>query len=78
MKTIKKYKNRKLYDSEKFRYISLFEIRDMIKNNIEFCVLTHNTKQDVTVEVLKEVVHSISWKNYPMTTEQLQSIIRAF
>ena len=72
MKTIKKYTNRKLYNTETSRYVNLQEILDMIKSGEQVQVLTHKTSTDVTQEVLKEAV----FRHVPITSEQLLGMVR--
>ena len=38
---IKRYENRKLYDTEDRRYISLEEIAELIRNGVEVQVVKH-------------------------------------
>ncbi len=49
---IKKYTNRKLYHTSESHYISNNDILDMVKQDIPFTVLMHNTNENVTKEVL--------------------------
>lgn len=49
---IKKYTNRKLYHTSESHYISSNDILDMVKQDIPFTVLMHNTNENVTKEVL--------------------------
>lgn len=72
MKTIKKYTNRKLYNTETSRYVNLQEILDMIKSGEQVQVLAHKTNTDVTQEVLKEAV----LRHVPISSEQLLGMVR--
>ena len=56
MKTLTKYKNRKIYSTEIKRYVNLDEIYDMVKSGETVRVLTHKGADDVTSEVLKEAI----------------------
>ena len=55
MKTVKRYQNRKLYDTEKSRYITLTEIESYVKLGYIFQVIDHN-KKDITKQVLGQLV----------------------
>jgi polyhydroxyalkanoate synthesis repressor PhaR len=55
-RVIKKYKNRKLYDTKTSKYITLTNIADMVKNNDNIQVICHNTKEDVTHNILTQVI----------------------
>jgi len=55
MRIIKKYANRKLYDTKKHKYISLTDIISMINDNTLFKVENPN-KYDITKEILAQCV----------------------
>lgn len=72
MKTLKKYGNRKIYDSELSKYVNLSDILDMVKQGQQVQVLVHKTSTDVTREVLKEAV----FRHVPMSSEQLLEMVK--
>jgi len=45
---IKKYPNRRLYDTEISRYITLEEVRQLVLQNVKFKVLDKRTREDIT------------------------------
>lgn len=53
---IKKYANRRLYDMEKSKYVTLIEVAEMIKNGREVEVTDANTEEDVTAFILTQIV----------------------
>lgn len=53
---IKKYANRRLYDMEKSKYVTLIEVAEMIKNGREITVSDANTEEDVTAFILTQIV----------------------
>jgi len=57
-RTISKYPNRRLYDPEQRRYITLEDIRTLVNDNVDFMVLDKKTGADVTCAVLVQVVSS--------------------
>jgi len=57
-RTISKYPNRRLYDPEQARYITLEDIRTLVNDNVEFMVLDKKTGTDITCAVLVQVVSS--------------------
>jgi polyhydroxyalkanoate synthesis repressor PhaR len=57
-RTISKYPNRRLYDPEQARYITLEDIRTLVNDNVEFMVLDKKTGADITCAVLVQVVSS--------------------
>ena len=55
-RTISKYPNRRLYDPQQARYITLEDIRTLVNDNVEFMVLDKKTGTDITCAVLVQVI----------------------
>ena len=47
-RTIKKYPNRRLYDTVESRYITLADIRRLVIDRIDFVVMDKKTQEDIT------------------------------
>lgn len=56
MPVIKRYPNRKLYDTEAKRYITLNEIAARIRAGDEIVVTDHATDEDLTAVVLTQII----------------------
>lgn len=56
MTTIKRYANRKLYDTETGRYVTLEEIGDAIRRGEEVTVIDHATGADLTAVTMVQVI----------------------
>ncbi len=56
MRTIKKYQNRRLYDTRQSSYITLENIREMIIRGEKFCVIDAKNASDVTHHVLLQII----------------------
>lgn len=56
MPVIKRYPNRKLYDTEAKRYITLNEIAALIRAGEEVSVVDHATDEDLTAVVLTQII----------------------
>ena len=54
--TIKKYANRRLYDTERSTYITLDRLAEMIREKREFEVLDAKTGEDITRQVLTQII----------------------
>lgn len=54
--TIKKYSNRRLYDTEESRYITLDELTDRIKRGGDVRVVDAKTNEDLTQATLVQIV----------------------
>ena len=55
-RTIKKYPNRRLYDTKYSKYITLEDIRMLVTENKEFVVLDAKTKEDLTKNTLLQII----------------------
>lgn len=56
MAVIKRYPNRKLYDTEAKRYITLEGIGELIRDGQEVQVLDHTTGEDLTTLTLTQII----------------------
>lgn len=55
---IKKYPNRKLYNSESSRYVNFKDLMQLLQNGRELKIVDQRTRQDLTKEVFEKVFHS--------------------
>ncbi len=53
---IKKYANRRLYDTEKSACVTLNEVSDMIKKGRQVKVVDAKTKEDMTAFILTQII----------------------
>ena len=56
-RVIKRYSNRKLYDTSTSKYTTLGEIATLIKGGEEVVVVDNKTVRDITRKTLSEVFH---------------------
>jgi polyhydroxyalkanoate synthesis repressor PhaR len=54
--TIKKYANRRLYDTESSSYITLDRLAQMVREGREFEVVDARTGEDITRQVLTQII----------------------
>ncbi len=54
--TIKKYANRRLYDTESSSYITLDRLAEMVREGREFEVVDAKTGEDITRQVLTQII----------------------
>lgn len=57
-KIIKRYGNRKLYDTEQSSYVVLKDIAAMIRNEKNIKVIDNETKEDITSTTLTQIIFS--------------------
>jgi polyhydroxyalkanoate synthesis repressor PhaR len=53
---IKKYPNRRLYDTSESRYITLDEVREMVLQEIPFKVVDRQSNEDITRNILLQII----------------------
>lgn len=54
--TIKKYANRRLYNTASSTYVTLADLAKMVKNGEDFAVLDAKTSEDITRSVLTQII----------------------
>jgi len=75
---IKKYPNRRLYDTEISSYITLEEVRQLVLDGEEFEVRDAKTGEDLTRTVLLQIIAEHEGEGQPMFTTQLLSQVIRF
>ena len=75
-KVIKRYTNRKLYDTVESRYVTLDEIAAMIKEGTEVRIVDNRTKEDLTSVTLAQIIFEEEKKKNQMPLSVLREIIR--
>jgi polyhydroxyalkanoate synthesis repressor PhaR len=75
-KVIKRYTNRKLYDTVESRYVTLDEIAEMIKSGGEVKIIDNRTKEDLTSVTLAQIIFEEEKKTSRMSLETLRALIR--
>jgi len=76
---IKKYPNRRLYDTEISSYITLEDVRQLIVDNEAFEVVDAKTGEDLTRQVLLQIIAEHEQDGQPMlSTQMLSQIIRFY
>ena len=78
VRIIKKYPNRRLYDTEISSYITLEEVRQLVIDGEEFEVRDAKTGEDLTRSVLLQIISEHEETGQPMFTTQLLSQIIRF
>jgi len=75
---IKKYPNRRLYDTEISSYITLEEVRQLVLDGDEFEVRDAKSGDDLTRTVLLQIISEHEGEGQPMFTTQLLSQVIRF
>ena len=79
VRIIKKYPNRRLYDTETSAYITLAEVRRLVMSSTHFVVRDAKTNEDLTRSILLQIILEEEAGGAPMFTEAvLANIIRFY
>lgn len=78
VRIIKKYPNRRLYDTEISSYITLEEVRQLVVDGEEFEVRDAKSGEELTRSVLLQIIAEHEERGQPMFTTQLLSQVIRF
>ncbi len=78
-RVIKKYPNRRLYDTVESRYITLADIRRLVIEKIDFVVIDKKSQEDITRAILLQVISEQEHQGEPLMSQDfLAQIIRSY
>jgi polyhydroxyalkanoate synthesis repressor PhaR len=78
-RTLKKYPNRRLYDTRSSSYITLADVKRMVLDGVEFEVHDAKTQEDLTRSILLQIILEEETGGVPMfSTNSLAQIIRFY
>jgi polyhydroxyalkanoate synthesis repressor PhaR len=76
-RVIKRYENRKLYDTAQRQYVSFEEIAGLIREGVDVQVVDNNTGDDITTQTLTQVIFEEGKKGLnPLSKDLLHDLIR--
>ncbi len=76
---IKKYPNRRLYDTAESKYVALDDIKRLVLNDVSLNVVDAKTGEDITRSILLQVIVEQEARGQPiLTTELMEKIIRFY
>ena len=79
LRVLKKYPNRRLYDTETSTYITLTEVRQLVMDSAQFVVRDAKNNEDLTRSILLQIILEEETGGAPMFTEAvLANIIRFY
>lgn len=79
MRLIKKYPNRRLYDTQRSTYITLHEVHEIIRSGEDFKVVDANSGEDITRSILVQIITEQEGGEKPIfTTDMLTKFIRFY
>lgn len=75
---IRKYPNRRLYDTGAGRYIDLADVRALVAERTEFIVVDKRTGQDITRSVLLQIIAGLEQASSSLMSQSFMiNMIRA-
>ena len=78
-RVIKKYPNRRLYDTEISKYITLDNVRQLVMDSVDFIVNDVKTDEDLTRGILLQIISEQEHNGEPFfSTSALSQIIRFY
>jgi polyhydroxyalkanoate synthesis repressor PhaR len=78
-RVIKKYPNRRLYDTVESRYITLADVRRLVVEKIEFIVVDKKNSADITRSILLQVIAEQEHLAEPILSQEFMvSVIRSY
>lgn len=75
-KVIKRYSNRKLYDTDRSKYVTLDEIAKMIKAGEEVTIIDNESKEDLTSVTLTQIIYEEEKRESRMPLGMLRNLIQ--
>lgn len=76
---IKKYPNRRLYDTEESRYITLADVRELVLRKVDFTVIDKKSGDDITRSILLQVISEQEQHgDAVMSRDFLSQVIRSY
>ncbi|MBD3258262.1 hypothetical protein GF377_07500 [candidate division GN15 bacterium] len=79
MRIVKRYKNRRLYDTETSRVITQFDLARLVQEGHDIKVIDSATGEDITLTVLSRVMlaETSHWQDVKDSTEVVRQVIIA-
>ena len=78
-RVIKKYPNRRLYDTVESRYITLADIRRLVIDKVDFLVIDKKSQEDITRSILLQVIAEQEHQGEPLMSQDfLSQVIRSY
>ena len=79
IRTIKKYPNRRLYDTAHSGYITLADVKQMVLDGVAFRVVDAKSNEDLTRQILLQIILDEEAGGMPMfSSEMLSQMIRFY
>ena len=80
MRLLKKYPNRRIYDTEESRFITLSDVREMVLRHEDFQVIDSKSGADLTRTTLLQIIADLESEGHAsvLTNKILEDLIRFY
>jgi polyhydroxyalkanoate synthesis repressor PhaR len=75
MRTIRRYSNRKLYDTQESHYVNLQRVADLIRSGEEIRVTNRDSGKDLTAATMAQIIFEETKRGQPLPVAGLRKII---
>ncbi len=76
-RVVKRYANRKLYDTERSRYVTLEQIAELIRTGEDIKIVDNNSKEDLTAITLAQIIFEEEKRSSFLPLGALRNIIQS-
>jgi polyhydroxyalkanoate synthesis repressor PhaR len=77
IRTIRRYSNRKLYDTTESHYVTLSQIAGLIRNGDEIRVTDRTTQQDITAATMAQIIFEEEKRGPRLPVDGLRRIVQS-
>jgi len=79
MRLLKKYPNRRLYDTQSSRYVTLTQVSELVRAGEDIKIIDSESEQDITRGVLLQIILEMEAKDEPLlSVNVLSDLIRFY
>ena len=75
---IKKYANRRLYDTNKSSYVTLEDLAELVREGVDFVVKDAKSEEDLTRTTLTQIIFELESKGYNLLPDSFLRQLIAF
>ncbi|RKZ70139.1 MAG: polyhydroxyalkanoate synthesis repressor PhaR [Gammaproteobacteria bacterium] len=78
MRLLKKYPNRRLYDTQTSSYVTLSQVSDLVRAGEEIQIIDSDSEEDITRSVLLQIILEMESKDEPLLSASVLSDLIRF
>lgn len=76
MRTIRRYSNRKMYDTWDSRYVTLADVASLVRRGEDLKIVEHLTQRDITAVIFAQILFEEEKLGPRLSASELVRIIR--